>query len=87
MSSTSDGSGRGTDTFIDLYSRLRFALRTFDDPTVVEGSLALSELFPVFDVVASFSVASLLIVALPNSVTGGTTLISKSTSVGSAAST
>jgi hypothetical protein len=43
MSSTSDGRGRGTDTFIDLYSRLRLALRLFDDPTVVEESLGLSE--------------------------------------------
>ena len=43
MSATRDGRGRGTGTFIDLYSLLRFALRPFDDPTTVEESLALSE--------------------------------------------
>jgi hypothetical protein len=43
ISWTSDGRGRDTSTFIDLYSLLRLALRPFDDPKVVEESLALSE--------------------------------------------
>jgi hypothetical protein len=39
MSSTSDGRGRGTGTFIDLYSLLRFGLRPFDGPLTVEVSV------------------------------------------------
>uniref|UniRef100_A0A0A9DWA6 Uncharacterized protein n=1 Tax=Arundo donax TaxID=35708 RepID=A0A0A9DWA6_ARUDO len=67
MSSTRDGRGRGTDTFIDLYSLLRFALRPFDDPMTVEGPLALSEssseFFPSSDVALSSFVGFLLILA------------------------
>jgi hypothetical protein len=42
MSWTSDGRDRGTGTFIERYSLLRFALRPFDDTTMVEASVTLS---------------------------------------------
>lgn len=70
MSSTKDGRGRRTGTFIDLYSFLRFALRPFDDPTAFEESQPAlsgpSEFLPVSDgdgAVASIIASSLLLSA------------------------